>query len=74
MGKRQHHKHIFDNPNRKQIKSGEKEKKLIKSYKKLLRKEWNSGLTKWIENAKMKAQKRMVKYGIKASDLEKEVK
>ena len=56
--------HVHQNPNRKQIKSWKKYPNAVASWKRLLKREQVEGLTKWIENAKFFATRKMLKMGI----------
>lgn len=67
---RQKHNHALQNPNRQRKKSGQKYKKTIDQYIKLLQRESIEWKTKWIVDARAKVQVKIAKYGVALYQIE----
>lgn len=63
-------KHFLKSLNFHRKKPGLKNEKAVTSYITLLKREEKEGATKWIVNAKNKAQMKLKKYGIPMSKIE----
>ena len=66
--------HAFQNPNKKRKKSGKKYEKLFAHCKLLKKKEAQTGMTKWLEDAWMKVGRKMKKYGVSEAMVEERLK